>query len=37
LVTSGRTTRQWRRTSPIKYWIFTGQDMTRLETFSAAR
>jgi hypothetical protein len=37
LVTSGRTTRQWLRTSPITYWIFTGQDVTRLEAYTAAR
>ena len=37
LVTSGRADRQWLRQSPITYWIFTGQDVTRLETFSAPR
>ena len=37
VVTSGRTNRQWRRTSPIVYWIFTGSDVTRLEAFSSAR
>ena len=37
LVTSGRADKQWLRPSPITYWIFTGQDVTRLETFTAAR
>ena len=37
LVTSGRMTGQWVRTSPITHWIFTGQDVTRLEAYTAAR
>ena len=37
VVTSGGTSRQWLRASPITYWIFTGSDMTRLEAFSSAR
>jgi hypothetical protein len=34
---SRRTAQQWVRPSPISHWIFTGQDVTRLETYTAAR
>src|ERR1700733_2166332 len=37
LVSSGRAARRWQRASPVTYWIFTGQDVTRLETLDAAR
>jgi hypothetical protein len=37
LVTSGRPSRPWLRSSPLTYWIFTGKDMTRPELFRAGR
>lgn len=37
LVTGGRVVRPWLRSNPMTYWIFTGQDVTRLQAFTSPR